>query len=254
MSEKNILAFRNECKGYYQAFLKKIIDRSPLSYPLTRYISCIRPEPIASYYDVAFKRLKFCLEHMVQKHHIAGIVADKVREEYAKLCSIPFVKSSLESYRQREQRLDKFCVEMITVSGKEFSNLLTFMKKVLIISHGNATLERGLSINKEYLVVNLVEESLAGQRIVYDAIQAAGSVNDVVITKSLLQYTKNAHARYLEALDQKGQNKAAKENEGQRKRAAAQAIKELELKKTKLLAEAQKEAAILDQKMKNLLE
>ena len=39
----------------------------------------------------------------------------------------------------------------------------------LILSHGSAAVESGFSINNDMLVENLLEESLVGQRIVYDS-------------------------------------------------------------------------------------
>lgn len=67
-----------------------------------------------------------------------------------------------------------------------------FIKKIVILSHENAALKRGFSINKEFLVENLLEESLVAQRTVYDAINAAGGVTEVKIDKSLILNARNA--------------------------------------------------------------
>ena len=69
----------------------------------------------------------------------------------------------------------------------EFSSLWQVVKLILIVSHGNAAVESGFSINNDMLVENLLEESLVGQRTVYDAIQKAGGVLSVNIDKRMLQ-------------------------------------------------------------------
>jgi len=58
----------------------------------------------------------------------------------------------------------------------EFTALWQVIKLTLILSHGNAAVESGFSINNDMLVENLLEDSLVGQRIVYDSVQKAGGV------------------------------------------------------------------------------
>jgi len=43
------------------------------------------------------------------------------------------------------------------------------MKLILVLSHGNAAVESGFSVNGDMLVENLHEASLVAQRIVYDS-------------------------------------------------------------------------------------
>ena len=72
-----------------------------------------------------------------------------------------------------------------------------------MLSHGNASVESGFSVNQEMLVENLHEESLVAQRQVYDAVLAAGGVAAVEIEKSMLQHVRGAHSRYQECLRKK---------------------------------------------------
>jgi len=69
-----------------------------------------------------------------------------------------------------------------------------------MLSHGNASVESGFSVNSDILVDNLHEESLVAQQIVYDAIQTAGGILKVEISKTLQQYVRTSRARYDEAL------------------------------------------------------
>ena len=76
------------------------------------------------------------------------------------------------------------------------------VKKLLIISHGQATVERGFSINSELIVENMAEKSVVAQRQVYDGISHYGAPETVSVTKSMLTYTQGARQRYIAYLDQ----------------------------------------------------
>ena len=68
---------------------------------------------------------------------------------------------------------------------------------------------RGFSINSQQIVENLNEESVVTQRIVYDAIAAAGGIPNVSVTKSLLCYARAARQVYMTYLDAERAKKAA---------------------------------------------
>ena len=79
----------------------------------------------------------------------------------------------------------------------------TIPKKIaLLLSHGNADVESGFSVNEDLLVENLQERSLVSQRIVYDAIKNAGGVSSVDINKELIKSVKAASSRYKSALEE----------------------------------------------------
>ena len=46
------------------------------------------------------------------------------------------------------------------------------MQLILILSHGQATVERGFAVNKEVLAPNLQETSLVAMRLVHSSMQA----------------------------------------------------------------------------------
>ena len=80
---------------------------------------------------------------------------------------------------------------------------MTVVKVVLILSHGNASVERGFSVNKDILIENLSEQSLISQRLVYDKIKDVGGIFDVNIDKNLMRYVKGSRMRYERQLEQK---------------------------------------------------
>lgn len=120
------------------------------------------------------------------------------------------------------------------------------------MSHGNANIERGFSINKEILIENLKEESLIAQRVVYDAVSHAGGVEKVEISHKMIQSVRSSHSRYREALEsQKRMNAAAAQKCGEKKKRDLE-VEELRNKKRKLLEETSKTLAEMDERLKDL--
>ena len=70
---------------------------------------------------------------------------------------------------------------------------------VLILSHGNAAVESGFSVNKELLVENMEEDTIVAQRIVFDAIRVSGMyVTKIDISnKMIVSRSPHLHTRVL---------------------------------------------------------
>ena len=85
-----------------------MVERSPLKYTMTRYVSCLNPEVICSSRDVAIKRLNGCLEKMVESDHASGTDADRVKAEYQQLIENCAMQELLQSFRRNTDRLDDF--------------------------------------------------------------------------------------------------------------------------------------------------
>ena len=59
-------------------------------------------------------------------------------------------------------------------SSPEYTELSSVVRLLLILSHGNMAVESGLSVNSDFIVENLQEDSLMAQRTVYDTVKACG--------------------------------------------------------------------------------
>lgn len=126
------------------------------------------------------------------------------------------------------------------------------MKLLSCLSHGNAAVERGFSVNKECLVENLKEDSLVAQRVVHDAVLAAGGIAQVDITDRMVKTVRSAYSVYREQLQTKKRERDETTELEKKKKRAAALIKELQEKKQRLLSEAQLEASILQDEINSL--
>jgi len=122
-----------------------------------------------------------------------------------------------------------------TLSDKaDFTDLFIVIHLILVLSHGNASVESRFSVNSDMLVENMHEESLVAQHIVYDTIQAAGGLTAIDINKSIMQYVRGSHGRYTEALACRRETQSQEKQKASEKKRVADAIKALEAKKMKL--------------------
>ena len=64
-------------------------------------------------------------------------------------------------------RLDDFLCPYLA-DEKKYENLWYICKTVMILSHGQSSIERGFLVNKKILDKNLQEKSLISQRLIYD--------------------------------------------------------------------------------------
>lgn len=138
-------------------------------------------------------------------------------------------------------------------SEQRFSELYDFIKIILTLSHGNAALERGFSINKECIVENQLGPSLIAQRVICDAVISNDKqLHPSMIEKDMILAARNAHNLYKEAVER---NKKENEKKKQRHMSAkeeAQLLANLESKEMQLKEQFIKKTAAVHDKMRAL--
>lgn len=245
ISDKNILIFRSEYRKVLQLFCEKVTLKSPLKTRLCKAISFLDPE-FAKNEKIRNDRFSTSLELLVESKWIDGSIADKA-EQQLKDCCVP--KKLIESLENVEARLDHIWLRSIIPRKDEFKEIRTVIKIILILSHGNASLERGFSINKECLVENQSEVSLVAQRQVYDAIYTCGGIEQVDINKELLLSHHRAHSRYETALKQQ----ETQSEEEKRKKIEAKEnklrLEELQEEKEEILKRTEKDIESIEKKI-----
>ena len=79
----------------------------------------------------------------------------------------------------------------------EYRLLWGVVQELLLLSHGQATMERGFSMERQVERHNLTEEeSIVSQRLICDYVRSTGCVANVEVTKELLISAKAARQRY----------------------------------------------------------
>lgn len=241
----SLLQFKKDCVSFIKACCQKVVERSPLKYKLTRGASCLDPA-LALSLEAGPKRLTLALEVLSEHQWLTGLQAERAHRSYIQICSLSLAQAKLKNFDRKEQRLDVLWLDLCSHDNKE---LLSFIKIILCLSHGNAAVERGFSVNKECLVENLKEDSLIAQRLVHDAVLAAGGVEKVEITDKMVQMVRNSYRVYREELQKKKTERQVESDVQKNKKRVASLVKELEEKKRRLLSESLTEASLLQEKI-----
>lgn len=205
------------------------MERSPLRYKLTRGATCLDPA-CALLVEVGEKRLTIALEVLTEHQWLTGLEAERAHRSYVQVCSLSSTQACLKNFDRKQHRLDSLWFELCSPNHTE---LLSFVKLILCLSHGNAAVERGFSVNKECLVENLSEESPIAQRRVYDGVSAAGGVTKIEITSRMMQMVRGANIRWKDELQKRKQERLEAAEAEKKKKRVGTLINELKLKKAK---------------------
>ena len=103
--------------------------------------------------EILFQKL---LERLVSYKKIVPSIADDAKMEYSWFVLTIVKKNSNEflSFKKEEDRLDVFLWRYIGTKS-QFSKLRNVFSMLLILSHGQAQVECGISTNKLLLDVNM---------------------------------------------------------------------------------------------------
>lgn len=251
VSQKDILIFKQDILRVYQNFCTKLLEKSPISYKLTKGLTFCDPALIVNNEKVACKRLTMALEIFVSHQQLSGASADRIEKYFTKLNSNPGTQNIMKFFSKNDDRLDHFW-KKILVQNDANEEVKSFFKKIFIMSHGQASVERGFSVNKEILVENQHEKSLIAQRLVWDGLKCAGGIENIEITKNMIHCARNSHARYVEELEAQKKEKKEKQKQTLDKKRKVDTINTLEQKKRKIMEDAQRTIQILDEEIVNV--
>ena len=181
-SEKQVMEFRMESKTCLIQLLEKMLEKCPVTYSLVRHLSCLNPVKMASNKEACSEKFKKVLRLLVNAERVKEEECDTLLQQFAMfLDSIPvFGSERFANFQSAEDRVDTLFFECM--ANESYKSLFSVVKLILILSHGQATVERGFSVNKEVEVENLKEHTLVAQRIVCDHVNSVGGVLKVELS------------------------------------------------------------------------
>ena len=155
-----VLTFKTECVQLLSAMMAKLIERCPLKYPLVTYLPSLNPpKMISSASDVTAKFDKIL--HILRNGNwrSAG-ECDELLSKY-KAFLVQMKQDHAVDFRDftpDSRRLDTFLGNYLQ-DHIQFAMLWDIFKILLTISHGQASVECGYSVNKDMLIENLHEKT-----------------------------------------------------------------------------------------------
>lgn len=207
-SDKDVLDTRQKCRNFLAQMVSKLLQKTPLIYKLARMMGCLDPRKVCrSQSQSNFKELVLLL---TQENRMSETQADVAHRQFCKLDDD--VKKECKNFDpdDPDDRLDSFWFRILS-SKKNLHDVWHVIRMLLVLSHGQATVERGFSVNREVETENLSDKALVARRIICDHITAVGGLRKMKVTKELLLAASSARYKYHSYLEQERQERKEKE-------------------------------------------
>lgn len=234
ITANQVLNFKRDVTKFLLKMCCHLVEKSPVKVAFVRNTRCFIPALLIESPETSEARYKRVLESLVACQHISGKFADEAKNQFPKLLEI--AKEHGEeflAFDSANDRLDSFYWRYIT-GMKSVDKLAEVLKMILTLSHGQAAVERGFSVNKSLLVENLSTLSLISQRIVHDHLASNNlSSENFEICGKLRKSVRSARSKYEQYLAD--QRKEKVESEKILKRKSIQEEIEVVRSKKKLL-------------------
>ena len=232
LTECREMEFRMEAKAFVVEILKRLLNKCPLQYTLVRNLAFLDPRHIPKKED-CINKLKRVLHIMSEAKRVEDKDCDEILKQYGQFVDdeVQTDISQFQNFNPIQQRVDTFLHDMS--KNEAYSKIWTIAKQLLLLSHGQATVERGFSVNRQIEVENRDEDSYIAQRIVCDHLNAVGGLMQVKIDRDMLAAASGARMKYQAYLDnQKKQKKV--EEESRKGKAEDAEIEDLKVKRKRL--------------------
>lgn len=207
-------------RKFYASVGKHLIDRLPFKNQLLQDLSCLQPG----------RRRELTTRQMIQRvgRAIPSVNDDDIPIIFDEWCL--YQKEELAGIDEENQnddaklRVDHYWRRVFqkkTVSGEaKYPKLEKLVKVCLILPHGNADCERGLSKNKRLLgndKTNLSVKSIVGKRMAKEAVALYKQPEQVPITTEFIQQIRYSHQKYRERLEKEKEQKDQEVREKKKK-------------------------------------
>ena len=149
--------FREECRTFLMQLVSKLFERTTLTSIVVRSASIFDPKIFIAYNSGKIEKiLKKLLHHLMGLHRIDASTCNKIVlqidlfHKEAKSCSDMFTK-----YDGHEEPLDSFYFTLFPHLHSRYPELSYLLKLMLVLSHGQASVQRGFSLRNSTLKDNI---------------------------------------------------------------------------------------------------
>lgn len=235
-SKLQVYEFHQECITFLQKMTEKILERCPLKFATIRALNAIDPKFIASHPEKAIEKMETILQKLMNTKWLSPTKCDDALQEFKLWVREMELHnpSVLKEFNFKGNRLDDFYYSYMG-NHEQYSTLWYAVKLLLILSHGQSSVERGFSTNKDILKNNMAKEKLTAYRQVHDGLmhipkpkteddpakvkedENKFDIAKVTVSKKMLDSCRSARTRYSHHMEDEQKKKAASREELRRK-------------------------------------
>ncbi|XP_061665740.1 uncharacterized protein LOC133495288 [Syngnathoides biaculeatus] len=156
----------------------KLLEMDPIIYSLVRLLRWMDPRQIAMKDEKENnnKKLEITLNIMVDHRRVEESNCGRILFQYSRLSEkIQEDEEIISEFNISQDRLETlFHSTRHRQESQQFRELWGVIEQLLLLSHGQASVERGFSTNKELTEDNLSKESLIARRQIVELVQQYG--------------------------------------------------------------------------------
>ncbi|XP_055899623.1 uncharacterized protein LOC129928640 [Biomphalaria glabrata] len=197
-----------QCRDFLKTTASKVLEKSLIKYKLVRSMKWLQPKAIVTDHVSCLKQLEITLNCLSTLGRVDENKCDTIKAQYRQWYNQIISNSSVDfqSFDSSFQRLDVFFKDHLGRQS-EFKDLWTVVRFLLMLSHGQAQVERGFSVNKEVMSTNMAEKTLVAKRTISDFIDFSGGIDNIIVTKQMLMAARASREKYRHHLDQLAEEK-----------------------------------------------
>jgi len=238
VTDREVMEFRMETRSFLQAVMKQLLLKSPLKYTLTKNLSALDPRRLADAAGRETNKTRFrgVITKLVEAGRFPEGDADGALMQYVAFIDNVAMKcrAEFESFDTNIGRIDSLFYSHMAASSSSYNKLWVVVHQLLLLSHGQASVERGFSINRQVEAENIVGETVTARRIICDSVRVLGGVTNIDVTnKKLLISCSAARQRYYSHLEDEKRKKQT-EASGRKRKAIEDEVTSLKRQKVAL--------------------
>ena len=202
-------AFMKMCKTYTIAMLEKLKECCPLEFVVLRAPRFMKPENMINCKkEELIKVLKMLLKHFMELQLLSAHDCDIVVSQFSKMLESELKSQNIKfvEFDPAKHRLDHFYFRTIDIS--KYEKLAFVMQLIFTLSHGQATVERGFSIDNSVSDTNMKPETTISKRIIRDHMLAHSvKPHTIEMSSALVKSVKAAYSRYVQKMEDEKKKK-----------------------------------------------
>ena len=221
-----------DTKTFLIAVVKKLLLKAPIRYGLVRNLARLHPLEICGNQDRCLQHLSWCPKIVTDAQQVNLSNCDKIIGQYKEFARENSANPNFQSFVVGESCLDELLYDSMA-NTTEWTDLWDLTRRLLLLLHGQASVECGFSVNKEISVENMAEQTLVSQRVIKDHLFNVGGITKVLLSKELLASACSARQRYQTKLDEE-KRKNVEQRRGQKRTAVLDELNDLKEQKKRM--------------------
>ena len=157
IANEDICKFRKECRKMLIVLIEKLLERMAVSLPFLRGLRCAIPTNISDKEKKGrcTKQFQRLAHYLSVNSIIAAAVGDEAFQEYSVLISSGEEIGKCSNFDRKKECMNNFYFKKFDVD-----DTYRILAVVIQLSYGQASVERGFSLNKGVLNDNMTELSI----------------------------------------------------------------------------------------------